>query len=165
MGAALRAGLGALRPNGSEGSDQDALGWRWGVRTGGNRTGWSRWTAQGEATAHDTRGLTVKPRKVRPAAGGADGTEQGGFEGLGKSTQGWPRKVSQRSREVSEPRHRGQRPGRTRVAMTRADTRVGASGHVLGIVQNQPPSTGGSNRHSAHLRGRTRAQSALRGPA
>lgn len=29
-------GLGALRPNGPEGSDQDAPG-RWGVSTGGNR--------------------------------------------------------------------------------------------------------------------------------
>jgi len=100
VGAALRAGLGVLHPNGPEGSYQDAPGWRWGVRIGGNRTGWRRWTAQGEATAHDMRGLTVKTRKVRPAAGGADGTEQGDFEGLGKSRQGWPRKVSQRSREV-----------------------------------------------------------------
>ena len=38
------------------------------------------------------------------------------------------------------------------MVMTPADTCVGASGHVLGIVQNQPPSTRGSNRRSAHLR-------------
>lgn len=94
---------------------------------------------------------------------GADGAEQGLLKGwgvhIGLAQKGLPEKPG--GIKASTPR---QHPGRTRAVATPADAWAGASGHALGNLLNQPPSTGGSSRRSAHLRGRTRAQSALCGP-